>query len=245
MKNRHSCSGSFDIESQFTEGVQVLRKKTALLLGGSGLVGGLCLDYLLNDSYYTQVKVLVRRPLSVEHPKLIQHQVDFDKLKDQHSKIKANDVYCCLGTTIKKAGSQKAFRKVDFGYPKEIAVLSHANGAEQFMLISALGANPNSSIFYNRIKGEVEQAIAQCGFQGFYIFRPSLLLGERQERRLSEEFGQKIFQWFSFGFMGWLKKYKPIEGKAVAFAMLQMAKEKRRGKQIFESSHIQSIYDQR
>jgi len=222
-----------------------MRKKMALLLGGSGLVGGHCLDYLLNDEYYTQVKALVRRPLSVEHPKLIQHQVSFDKLKDHLAKIKANDVYCCLGTTIKKAGSQKAFRKVDFSYPKEIAKLSLANGAEQFLLISALGANPNSLIFYNRVKGEVEQAIAQCGFQGFYIFRPSLLLGERKERRLSEEFGQKIFQWLSFGFMGVLKKYKPIEGKAVAFAMVEIAKEQRQGKQIFESSHIQSIYDQR
>jgi len=233
------------MEAQFTEGVQVMRKKMALLLGGSGLVGGHCLDYLLNDEYYTQVKALVRRPLSVEHPKLIQHQVSFDKLKDHLAKIKANDVYCCLGTTIKKAGSQKAFRKVDFSYPKEIAKLSLANGAEQFLLISALGANPNSLIFYNRVKGEVEQAIAQCGFQGFYIFRPSLLLGERKERRLSEEFGQKIFQWLSFGFMGVLKKYKPIEGKAVAFAMVEIAKEQRQGKQIFESSHIQSIYDQR
>jgi len=233
----------FDIEAQFTEGVQVLRKKIALLLGGSGLVGGHCLDYLLNDAYYTQVKALVRRPLSVEHPKLIQHQVSFDKLKDHLTKIKANDVYCCLGTTIKKAGSQKAFRKVDFSYPTEIAKLSLANGTEQFLLVSALGANPNSLIFYNRVKGEVEQAIAQCGFQRFFIFRPSLLLGERQERRLSEEFGQKFLQWLSFGFMGVLKKYKPIEGKAVAFAMVEIAKEQRRGKQIFESSHIQSIYD--
>lgn len=222
-----------------------MRKKIALLLGGSGLVGGHCLDYLLNDSYYTQVKVLVRRPLSVKHSKLIQHQVSFDKVKDHLDEIKANDVYCCLGTTIKKAGSQKAFRKVDYNYPKEIAVLSFANGAEQFLLISALGANPNSLVFYNRVKGEVEQAIARCGFQGFYIFRPSLLLGERQERRLSEEFMQKIFKWLSFGFMGVLKKYKPIEGKAVAFAMVKMAKERRRGKQIFESNDIQSIYDQR
>jgi uncharacterized protein YbjT (DUF2867 family) len=222
-----------------------LRKKTALLLGGSGLVGRHCLDYLLNDAYYTQVKALVRRPLSAEHPKLIQHQVSFDQLKGHLAKIKANDVYCCLGTTIKKAGSQTAFRKVDFSYPAEIAELSLANGAEQFLLISALGANPNSLIFYNRVKGEVEQKIDQFGFQGFYIFRPSLLLGERPERRLSEEFGQKIFQWFSFGFMGVLKKYKPIEAKAVAFAMVQMAKERPLGRQIFESSHIQSIYDQR
>ncbi|MDA3916416.1 MAG: NAD(P)H-binding protein [Deltaproteobacteria bacterium] len=219
-------------------------KKKALLLGGSGLIGGHCLDYLLNDGYYSQVEALVRRPLSLKHPKLVQHQASFDQLKDPLTTIQANDVYCCLGTTIKKAGSKSAFREVDFTYPTEIAKLSLANGAEQFLLVSAIGANPNSSIFYNRVKGEVEQAIAQCGFQGFYIFRPSLLLGKRQERRPSEEFGGKVFQFFSFGFKGPLKKYKPIESKAVAFAMIEIAKEQRYGKQIYESQHIQSIYDQ-
>jgi uncharacterized protein YbjT (DUF2867 family) len=217
-------------------------QKTALLLGGSGLIGGHCLDYLLNDEYYIQVEALVRRPLSVKHPKLIQHQISFDQLKDHFTKIQTNDVYCCLGTTIKKAGSQKAFYEVDFIYPTEIAKLSLTNGAEQFLLVSALGANPSSSVFYNRVKGEVEQAIAQHGFQGFNIFRPSLLLGKRQERRPSEEFGQNFFKWFSFGFKGPLKKYKPIEGKAVAFAMVQIAKEQHQGKHIFESSHIQAIY---
>lgn len=217
---------------------------TALLLGGSGLIGRHCLDYLLKDEHYTQVEVLVRRPLSIEHPKLIQHLVSFDQLKDTLTKVQANDVYCCLGSTIKKAGSKTAFHQVDFTYPLEIAKLSLTNGAEQFLLISALGANPSSSIFYNRVKGEVEEAIAQCNFQGFHIFRPSLLLGKRQERRPSEEFGQKIFQWFSFIFKGILRKYKPVEGKAVAFAMVQIAKEQRQGKQIFESPQIQSIYDQ-
>jgi uncharacterized protein YbjT (DUF2867 family) len=170
----------------------MMPQKTALLLGGSGLTGRHCLNYLLNDEHYNQVVTLVRRPLAVEHPKLIQHQVNFNQLKDCFTKIQTNDVYCCLGTTIKKAGSKKAFYEVDFIYPTEIAKLSIANGAEQFLLVSALGANPRSSIFYNRVKGEVEQAIAQYGFQSYCVFRPSLLLGKRSERRTTEKIGGKI-----------------------------------------------------
>ena len=214
-------------------------------MGGSGLTGGHCLEYLLNDAHYKQVVALVRQPLSAEHPKLIQHRVDFNQLNDCLDRIQINDVYCCLGTTIKKAGSQKAFHEVDFVYPAEIAKLSLANGAEQFLLISALGANPRSAIFYNRVKGEVEEAIARYGFKGFYIFRPSLLLGERQESRPAEKFGKNFFQWFSFVFKGVLQKYKPVESKAVAFAMVKVAKEQPLGKRIFESRQIQSIYDQR
>jgi len=220
-----------------------MEQKTALLVGGSGLTGGHCLDYLLHDAHYTQVQALVRRPLSIEHPKLVQHQVDFKQLSDCLAGIQANDVFCCLGTTIKKAGSQTAFYEVDFTYPTEIAKLSIATGAEQFLFISALGANPGSAVFYNRVKGEVEEAIARYGFKGFYIFRPSLLLGKRQERRPAEEFGETFFRWFSFVFKGALQKYKPIESRAVAYAMVAVAKEQPLGKRIIESCRIQSIYD--
>ena len=220
-------------------------QKTALLLGGSGLTGGHCLEYLLNDDHYKQVTTLVRRPLSVEHPKLVQHLADFRRLDDCLAGMQSSDVFCCLGTTIKKAGSQKAFCEVDFVYPTEIAKLSLASGAEQFLLISALGANPRSAIFYNRVKGEVEEAIARYDFKGFYIFRPSLLLGKRRESRPAEKLGEKLFHWFSFIFKGILQKYKPIESKAVAFAMVKVAKEQPLGKQIIESRQIQSIYDQR
>ena len=222
-----------------------MTQKTALLFGGSGLTGGHCLDYLLHDTHYTQVQALVRHPLPIEHPKLVQHQVNFNQLNGGLAGIQANDVFCCLGTTINKAGSQTAFYEVDFTYPTEIAKLSIANGAEQFMLISALGANPGSAVFYNRVKGEVEEAIARYGFKGFYIFRPSLLLGKRQESRPAEKFGEIFFRWFSFVFKGPLQKYRPIESRAVAYAMVAVAKEQPLGKQIIESRRIQSIYDKR
>ncbi len=188
---------------------------------------------------------MVRQRLPIEHHKLIQHLVNFDDLISVLSKIKANDVYCCLGTTIKKAKSKTAFRTVDFTYPVEIAKLCRANGANQFLLVTALGANPKSSIFYNCVKGEVEESISKLDFKGVYIFRPSLLLGKRQESRPSEELTQKLFQWFSFGFKGPIKKYKPVEAKAVAFAMIQNAKTQHLGQQIIESSQIQAIYDKR
>ena len=221
-----------------------MEKKTALLLGASGLTGGHCLNYLLNDEHYSQVVALIRRPLAVQHPKLIQQQVNFNKLDDCLAGMQINDVFCCLGTTIKKAGSQKAFYEVDFTYPAEIAKLSFANGAEQFMLISALGANPRSTVFYNRVKGEVEEAIASYGFKGFYVFRPSLLLGERRESRPAEKFTKNFFQWFSFIFKWVLQKYKPIESRAVAYAMVELAKEQPLGRQIIGSRRIQTIYDQ-
>jgi len=202
-------------------------QKTALLLGGSGLTGGHCLDYLLNDAHYSQVVALVRRPLPVEHPKLIQRQVNFDQLDDCLARIQTNDVYCCLGTTIKKAGSQKAFYAVDFIYPAEIAKLSIANGAEQFLLISALGANPRSLIFYNRVKGEVEETIARYGFKGFYIFRPSLLLGTRRERRPSEEFWVNFSVGFLLFLKGLCKNTNPLKARLLPLQWLRLLKSSR------------------
>ncbi len=217
--------------------------KTALLLGASGLVGGHCLNDLLKDDYYSQVEVIVRRPLNINHPKLIQHKMDFDQLEANIESLQADDVFCCLGTTIKKAGTKEAFHKVDYGYPVEIARLCLEQRAKQFLLVSALGANPGSSIFYNRVKGEVEQAIADLGFQSFTIFRPSLLLGKRDETRILEELGQKAFALFSAVMIGPVRKYRAVEGKAVAFAMVQVAKEKHQGKRIIESKEIQKIYE--
>lgn len=217
--------------------------KTALLLGASGLAGGHCLSYLLNDDYYSQVDVIARRPLDFHHPKLVQHLVKFDRLAEECRDIKVDDVFCCLGTTMKKAGSREAFYKVDFTYPLEVAKLSKINGAKQFLLVSALGANPKSSIFYNRVKGEVEEAIGQCGYQGFHVFRPSLLLGERQEKRMLEGMAQVAFNLLSRIMIGAFGRYRAIEGKTVAYSMVWVAK-KQQGGRVIESREIQRIFDQ-
>jgi uncharacterized protein YbjT (DUF2867 family) len=215
--------------------------KSALLLGASGLVGGHCLQLLLEDEAYAKVVAWVRKPLALRHPKLEQAIVDFARLESRAEQTKANDVFCCLGTTIKKAGSQAAFRQVDFTYPSEIAKIAAANGAEQFLVVTALGANPRSSIFYNRVKGEVEAVITPLPFRAVHIFRPSLLLGERQEVRPGEKIAEKVARVFSFLFSGPLRKYRPIHADVVAAAMIAVAKQNLAGANIFESDRIQEV----
>ncbi|MGH7451719.1 MAG: NAD(P)H-binding protein [bacterium] len=215
--------------------------KSALLLGASGLVGGHCLERLLYDAAYDKVIALVRKPLALHHIKLEQQVADFSRLQNNAHLMKAHDIFCCLGTTIKKAGSQAAFRQVDFTYPFEIAKIAAANGAEQFLIVTALGANPASRIFYNRVKGEVEAAITALAFRAVHIFRPSLLLGERQEIRLGERTAERVAKIFSFLFVGSLRKYRPIEASVVAAAMIAVAKRNLAGVDIFESDQIQAL----
>lgn len=213
--------------------------KSALLLGASGLVGGHCLQLLLEDEAYAKVVVWVRKPLALPHPKLEQAVVDFARLESYAEQAKASDVFCCLGTTIKKAGSQAAFRLVDFTYPVEAAKIAAANGAEQFLIVSSLGANPESAVFYLRVKGEVEAALTPLPFRAVHIFRPSLLLGERQEVRPGEKFAEKAASFFPFIFSGPLRKYRPIHARVVASAMVTIAKQNLAGVNIFESERIE------
>ncbi|MDZ7359453.1 MAG: oxidoreductase [candidate division KSB1 bacterium] len=215
--------------------------KSALLLGASGLVGGHCLKLLLEDEAYAKVTAWVRKPLALCHPKLEQTVVDFTRLESYAERAKANDVFCCLGTTIRKAGSQAAFRQVDFTHPVEIAKIAVANGAGQFLIVTSLGANPKSPIFYNRVKGEVEAAITPLPFHAVHIFRPSLLLGERQEVRPGEKIGAKVAGAFSFLFRGPLRKYRPIHARVVAAAMIAIAKQNLAGVNIFESDWIEEV----
>jgi uncharacterized protein YbjT (DUF2867 family) len=215
--------------------------RTALLLGATGLVGGQCLRLLLDEDAYERVVVLGRRPLPVEHDKLEQHEIDFERLRDFTPLLQARDVFCCLGTTINKAGSEAAFRKVDFTYPTELARLCVEGGSEQFLIVSALGANAKSSIFYNRVKGEVEDTIARLPFKGIQIFRPSLLLGEREEFRRGERLAQQASKLLSPLFVGALAKYRPVAAREVAAAMLEVAIDCPAGVNLFESDRIRRM----
>lgn len=216
--------------------------KTALLLGASGLVGSRCLQLLLENSAYEKIIVWLRNPLSVQHAKLQQEIIDFDRLETHSGALSAvHEVFCCLGTTIKKAGSPEAFYKVDFTYPFEIAKLAAQNGVQQFLIVTALGANQSSSFFYNRVKGEVEAALRKLPLPGLQIFQPSLLLGERQEFRLGERVGAVVFKAFSFAFVGPLRKYRGIEAGAVAQAMIRVAQQNLTGVNIFVSEKIQLL----
>jgi uncharacterized protein YbjT (DUF2867 family) len=215
--------------------------RAALLLGATGLVGGHCLELLLNDSAYGKVVVVGRKLVPHEHAKLEQHVVDFDTLSGFAHLMRADDLFSCLGTTIKKAGSRENFRRVDFTYQLDAARLSREQGAKQLLLVSSLGADPHSSIFYNRVKGELETAVSELALDAVNIFRPSLLLGERAEFRAGERIAELPMRYVSFLMVGPLAKYRPVEARAVAAAMLKVAKEERTGVNVFESDQIRRM----
>lgn len=210
--------------------------KRALIAGATGLVGHQLLDLLCKDPSYGEVIVITRRPLSLPDGKARNLVVDFDHLRDYADQLAVDDVYCCLGTTMKKAGSREAFRKVDYDFPLTVAQITKDLGAERFLLVSALGANTESTFFYNRVKGEVEQAIAAVGFTAFHIFRPSFLAGNREEKRTGEQFALAVTGLFGFVIP---KRYKSIEAGRVAGAMLMAAKETQSGLFVHESDEMQ------
>jgi uncharacterized protein YbjT (DUF2867 family) len=218
-----------------------MKPKTALLVGASGLVGGHCLQFLLQEPSYRRVTILVRKPLSVIHEKLVQHTIDFDNLALHSEFLHANDVYCCLGTTMKKAGTQDAFRKVDFDYTVKLAALTQHCGANQFLYVSSPGANPHSLIFYNCVKGEAEEAIRKIPFTAFHVFRPMLLLGERKEYRSGEKAGMFILSGLNYAMGGPLKRYRAILAHDVAKTMVRVAQMNLQGVNIFDSQRIQEI----
>lgn len=199
------------------------KTRNALIAGASGLVGGHCLKLLLESDRYSQVISVGRRELPLIHPKLDQQIINFDKMESFASELVADDIYCCLGTTIKKAGSKDAFYKVDYTYVAELARITAAKGATQFLVVSAMGADAGSLIFYNKVKGEMEQFVTQQDFEAVHIFQPSLLLGEREEERTGEEIATKIMKPLSSLMIGPLKKYRPIKGETVAKAMIYAA----------------------
>lgn len=212
--------------------------KTAILAGATGLIGSKLLELLLKEDAYDRVVALSRKKLAVSSAKVLNLVVDFDNLQNYSRQLKGDDVFCCLGTTIKEAGSKSAFRKVDYDYPVSLATATHKEGAGQFLIVSAMGANKSSPIFYNRVKGEVQEAIGKLGFEGLHIFQPSLLLGPRVRKRTGEYIGQAVMKTFGFVIP---RKYKAIESVKVAHAMLTIANQHRNGTFIYESDELQSF----
>jgi len=194
--------------------------KKALIIGATGLVGNHCLRLLLDDDRYNLVTALTRKKLDINHPKLQNAVVDFDDIKSWEQYCEANDVFSVMGTTIAKAGSKENFRKVDFEYPLAIARKAKELGAKGHVLVSALGADANSPIFYSKTKGELEQEITQLGFATNVILQPSLLIGERTEKRTAEKLSQLLFIKLEFLFVGPLAKYKGVRAEDVAQAMI-------------------------
>lgn len=214
--------------------------RKALIVGATGLVGGFCLQALLDDSNYSEVIALVRKPLLKTHRKLKTIITTFEHLEPEISNIQVNDVYCCLGTTIKKAGSQEAFKRIDHTLVVTVAELTKKQGAEQFLIVSALGADKDSKVFYNRVKGEMESALQKLGYPCLRVMRPSLLLGPRDEFRLGEKIAVILTPLLKPILLGSLKKYRPIEAEKVAQFMVKVAcQEPIAGVHIYESHLIE------
>ncbi len=210
----------------------------AVIAGATGLVGGQLLTSLLSDTYYTEVTAITRRPLAIDHPRLKQIIADVDTLAQHATHLQADDVFCCLGTTIRTAGSQEAFRKVDYTYPLTLARITREQGASQYLLVSALGANRQSRVFYNRVKGEVEEAIRAVEFPVMHVLQPALLTGPRKEKRTGERIGQAIFRILNPVIPA---RYRAIESIKVARAMQQIAKKRIPGTFIHPSDNLQSF----
>src|ERR1700681_3400361 len=157
--------------------------KAALLAGASGLVGGYLLDALLEAGDFNRVYAVTRRPLTREHPRLANRTVQFDKLAAQLTGLTCHTAFCCLGSTIRAAGSQQAFRHVDYDYVLSFAHVAKSAQVQRFVVVSSVGANPHSRNFYMRTKGETEQALSLLGFAGLDIVQPGVLLGWRREMR--------------------------------------------------------------
>lgn len=216
-----------------------IKSRKALIVGATGLVGSYCLKGLLEYPHYCEVIALIRKPLNFTHPKLKKVITDFKNIDQQFPDVFADDIFCCLGTTIKKAGSKENFRKIDFELVCAIAKEMRRHGAEQFLVISAMGADKESRVFYNRIKGEVEEALQVLGYPCLRIIRPSLLLGTREEFRLGEKIGILLYPVLKCFLIGGLKKYRPVEAHSVADFMVQLASVKPiSGTHIYESDSL-------
>ena len=204
---------------------------SVVILGATGLVGSECVRQFAVSPRFGRVVALARRPLATTPPRVETHVIDFERLDDAAEHFRVSHIVCALGTTIKQAGSQERFRRVDHDYPVAAARLGIQEGAHHFLLVSALGANRQSRVFYSRVKGEVEDVIRALPYRSVTIVRPSLLLGERAELRLGEQIG-KLFA----GVVP--KRCKPVEGSAVASTVLRAAVEDRPGVRIIESREI-------
>jgi uncharacterized protein YbjT (DUF2867 family) len=215
---------------------KIMQGQTAVLIGATGLIGGQLLQFLLDDTVFSEVRILVRRPVSFSHPKLVVRTVSFDDYHNLKQMMgSGHSIFCCVGTTQKKVkGDKEAYRKVDYNIPVNTAHAAIENGFKNFLLVSSIGANKDSGNFYLQLKGSVEEAISKLPFESIHFFRPSLLLGNRQEFRAGEKIAQVSMKLFSSLFLGAFRKYKPIQGAEVAKAMVEAAKDPEKGTRIHE-----------
>ncbi len=212
-------------------------KKTAIILGATGLTGGILLEKLLNDSSFEKIKLFSRSSVEKNSPKIEEHLIDMFQLDNHYEAFKADVVFCCIGTTKSKTPDKETYKKIDYGIPVTAAILAKQNEVKTFVVISAMGADADSSIFYNKTKGEMQRDVLKQDIKNTYVLQPSLIVGDRDENRL----GEKVATFF-MGIFGFLipNKYKMIKAEIIAKAMLILAK-KGFSKQQITSDEIKQI----
>ena len=214
--------------------------KTALLFGSTGLVGGHVLNYLIQNSNYSKIKLFVRSFTGINNPKIEIIKTDFNNLNKHAEDIKGDECFCCIGTTKKKSPNKNEYQKIELDIPKKIAQIAKSNSVKSFFFVSSGYANPKSSGEYLKFKGLVEEEIKNLNFDKIGIMRPSFLLGERQEERVFEKFGIIIFKLLTPILIGSFRKMRPIQSEKVARAMIKLANENI-DQSVFESNEISNL----
>jgi uncharacterized protein YbjT (DUF2867 family) len=214
--------------------------RTAIVFGATGLVGSELVYQLIKDIRYKAVKVFTRRSLNIEHIKVIEEIVDVEKVEDYGESIRGDDLFICLGTTRRKAGSVKRMEDIDHHLPFKIARAALLNGVKNMAVVSSIGADPGSRNYYYRIKGNMEKDLMSLDFNRMVILRPSILLGKRDEVRILESIGRSLMKVFGFLFTGKNRRYRGIKAGDVASTMVKEINNVN-GKNIYESDEIMII----
>jgi uncharacterized protein YbjT (DUF2867 family) len=220
--------------------MKTMNQKTAIILGATGLTGRLLLRKLIADDSYTSIKLFSRKSSGNTAPKIKEFVGDILQLEHFKNDFTADEVFCCIGTTSAKTKDRAVYKAIDFGIPFAAAKLAKENDIPTYLVVSAMGANSKSKIFYNRTKGEMEQAVLSQKIPNTYILRPSLILGERNEKRPGESLGAVMLKLTNVFLIGRLKKYRAIEADCIAEAMINLAKSNHH-QPIVESDIIQKL----
>ncbi len=223
-----------------------MNEQTAVVIGATGLIGQILVEYLLKDPSFRRVRILVREKTGLSHLKLEERVVNFNDMADYTNKFGKGDViFSCVGTTQKKVqGDKSAYKKVDFDIPVNAAKIGLENGFKKFMLVSSAGADATATNFYLKLKGETEDALKELSFENISFFQPSILLGERNERRSGEQIAKSLMRIFSKLLIGGYKKYRAIDAKDVAAAMINESKKQHPGIHYFEYPDIMNASKQ-
>ena len=217
-----------------------MNQKTAILIGATGLTGRLLLTRLVADDSYASIKLFTRRASGNKSPKIQEFICDVLQLESFKSDFTADEVFCCIGTTSAKTKDRTVYKAIDFGIPFTASKLAKENNIPTFLVISSMGANPKSNIFYSKTKGEMEQAVLNQKIPNTYILRPSLIMGERDKKRIGESVGAVLLKFTTVFMVGRFKKYRAIEADCIASAMISLAKSKP-DRQIVNSDIIQEF----